>query len=147
MTYTKPKWWQYLPWHVMVFGVGMLLALVGLIVFAVNLANAGGQVNLTWDQASDCSIVTGWEVLVAPITTANPNPQPTAATIGVSIANTGTPPCGLAMTKTATVTAGVGPTRFWLRAVDGGSVKSKESNAVDASLPLGKPSGLTVVPQ
>lgn len=122
------------------FTVGFTVACA---LLSASIAYAGGPVALTWNQASDCSEVTGWELLVAPITTANPNPQPTAAVVGVSFAND-QPPCGLNMTRTVTVASGVGPQRFWLRAL-AGAVRSDVSNAVTASLPLGKPSGLTVV--
>ena len=119
-----------------------LLVATTLGLFLAAAAYAGGPVAVTWDQAADCASVSGWELLQAPITTANPNPQPTAATIGASIQNSGTPPCGLAMTKTVTL-AGVGLSRFWIRAV-AGTVKSGESNSVDASLPLARPAGLSV---
>jgi hypothetical protein len=110
--------------------------------YGAGLAHAGGPTVVTWDQATDCASVQGWELLQAPITTANPNPQPTAAVIGVTIANNA-PPCGLNMTRTVTL-AGVGPTRFWLRAVASGG-KSGVSNAVEASLPLAPPASLSVV--
>lgn len=122
--------------------VGFLLGLMVAYLWGAGTAIAGGPTVVTWDQGADCASIGGWELLVAPITSAQPNPQPTAAAVGVTIANTGTPPCGLAMTRTVNV-AGVGPTRFWLRAV-AGATKSKESNAVDASLPLAAPAGLSV---
>jgi len=75
---------------------------------------------------------------------AQPNPQPTAATFTVSIANQPPVVCGSAATTTAAV-SGVGPTRFWLRAVLGSTAKSGESNSVDVTLPLARPAGLTVV--
>lgn len=142
MPYPKPlyariDWVLWLP--------VLFLALVVLIfVVGTHVVFAGGDVKVTWDQASDCNVVTGWELLVAPVTTQQPNPQPSDATVGVSIPK-GQPPCGLGMTKTATVTAGVGPQRFWLRAV-AGATKSAESNAANASLPLAPPGQLTVVP-
>lgn len=123
------------------FTVGFTVACV---LVSASVAFAGGPVALTWNQASDCSEVTGWELLVAPVTTANPNPQPTSAVVGVSFAND-QPPCGLNMTRTVNV-SGVGPQRFWLRAL-AGSIRSDVSNAVDRSMPLGKPSGLVVAPQ
>ena len=101
-----------------------------------------GQVTATWDQAMDCAVITGWELRVAPITLAQPNPVALSATLGASIANTGTPTCGLAMAKTVTV-PGVGAYRFWMRAL-AGAVASADSGSVDASIPLGKPSGLHV---
>jgi hypothetical protein len=123
--------------------VGFLSA-VGLILIlgCPTLACAGGPRIVTWDQAADCASVQAWELLQAPITTANPNPVSTAATLGVTIPNSG-PPCGLAMTRTVTV-AGVGPTRFWIRAV-AGTLRSDVSNPVDRSLPLAAPAGLSVV--
>lgn len=124
--------------------VAFLLGMLAMGVLTnVGVALAGGPVALTWNQASDCSEVTGWELLVAPITTANPNPQPTAAVVGVSFAND-QPPCGLNMTRTVNVASGVGPQRFWLRAL-AGAVKSDVSNAVNASMPLSKPTGLQLV--
>lgn len=110
----------------------------------VTKAMAGGPTVVSWDQGADCASITGWELVQAPITTAQPNPQPTAGSIGASIANTGTPPCGLAMTRTVTL-AGVGPTRFWIRAV-AGATKSIESNSADAALPLASPGQLRVAP-
>ena len=111
--------------------------------YATGVAHAGGPTVVSWDQASDCASVQGWELLQAPITAANPNPQPTAAVVGVTIQNSGTPPCGLAMTRTVTLN-GAGPTRFWLRAV-AGAQRSVESNAVGAVLPLAPPTSLSVV--
>lgn len=141
MPYTKPFWmrWEWTWWLPLMF-----VAFVALIfVVGTRVVFAGGDVKLTWDQASDCSVVTGWELLVAPITQQQPNPQPVDAQIGVSIPK-GQPPCGLAMQKTATITSGVGPQRFWIRAV-AGATKSGESGNVDASMPLGKPSGFQLV--
>lgn len=122
--------------------VGFLLGVMCSYVWGAGTAIAGGPTVVTWDQGADCGLVTGWELLVSPITAAQPNPQPSAAPVGVTIANSGTPPCGLAMTRTVNV-AGVGPSRFWLRAV-AGPTKSGESNSVDASLPLARPAGLSV---
>lgn len=138
----RPASWEELG---LVFFVGLSvgMALMWLIA-GLTPAFAGGPVAVTWDQASDCPAVTGWELLQAPITTAQPNPPVGSATLGASIANTGTPPCGLAMVKTVTVT-GIGPTRFWLRGV-AGTVKSADSNSVDASLPFAKPGLTSVVP-
>jgi hypothetical protein len=121
----------------------LLAVLLGLSLLAKTVL-AGGPVALTWNQATDCPSVVGWELLVAPISTANPNPPVTTASVGVSFANN-VPPCGLSMSRTVNV-SGVGQQRFWLRAVATAS-KSSESNSIDASLPLGKPDGLTVVPQ
>lgn len=136
----RPASWFELGFAFLVgFGIGVVLT----VAFGAGVAHAGGGATVTWDQGADCSSVTGWELLAAPITTAQPNPQPTAAAIGASIQNTGTPPCGLAMSKAVTL-SGVGPTRFWIRAV-AGATKSGESNSVDVSLPLAKPAGLTVV--
>ncbi len=137
-------------WYELALAVaaGIFLGFSVACVMFVSTAHAGGPVALTWSQASDCGEVTGWELLVAPITTANPNPSPTSATVGVSFANSGAP-CGLNMTRTVTVTSGVGPQRFWLKAytpgAGGARFYSDVSNSADASMPLGKPSGLTVV--
>lgn len=138
----RPASWKELT---AMFGLGLLVGLGLAMAVWPTCAFAGGPTVVSWNQDADCAAVTGWELLQAPITTTNPNPQPTAAVVGVTIPNTGTPPCGLAMTRTVTA-SGVGPTRFWLRAL-AGATKSGESNSVDASLPLGKPLGLTVVPQ
>lgn len=135
----RPASWRelFVAFLLGMFAMGILTNL------GIGLAHAGGPVALTWNQATDCAEVTGWELLVAPVTTANPNPQPTSAVAGVSFAND-QPPCGLSMSRTVNVASGVGPQRFWLRAV-AGTTKSDVSNAVNASMPLGKPSGLTVV--
>jgi len=119
----------------------MSLALAIGFALASSIADAGGTLALTWDQASDCASITGWELLVAPITAANPTPAPTSAIVRASIANTGAPTCGLAMTTRVTLTTGTGPQRFWLRAVAGAD-RSAESNTVDLSLPLARPSNL-----
>jgi hypothetical protein len=138
----RPHSWVELGWA-FVAGIGVALCAYGFgLMVGATTAHAGGPAVLTWNQATDCGSVTAWELLAAPITQANPNPQPTAATVGVTIANSG-PPCGLNMSRTVDV-SGVGPMRFWLRAV-AGSVRSGTSNAVDQSLPLGKPDGLQVV--
>lgn len=135
MVIQRPRSWIELGWA---FVAGIAVAAV---VFAAGVAFAGGPTMITWDQGSDCAAVTGWELVSVPITTSNPNPQPTGAGLSVPKDASG---CGLAMSRTVTTT-GVGPTRFWLRAV-AGATKSAESNSVDASLPLGKPTGLTVAP-
>lgn len=127
------------------FLLGFAIGVVLTVTFAAGVAHAGGPTVVAWNQSADCASVTGWELLAAPITTAQPNPQPSGATVGVTIPNTGTPPCGLAMSRTVNL-SGVGSYRYWLRAL-AGSTKSGESNAVEASQPLGKPDGLTVVPQ
>lgn len=137
MPYPKP-WYVRIDWPLWLLTV----MCIGLSWLIVGLVLAGGPVAVTWDQGQDCGVVTGWELLQASVTTSQPNPQPTSAVIGVSIPNTGTPPCGLAMTKTVTV-SGIGPTRFWLRAVATAG-KSGTSNQVDAALPFAAPSGLTV---
>lgn len=131
---------------VVLFLLGVLVGAVSMGLLRPACAQAAGPVTLTWNQPSDCEAVTGWELLVAPITTTQPNPDPTAATLGASIATSDTPPCGSGMTRTlATLTgASVGPTRFWLRAV-AGAIRSDASAGVDAGVPLGKPTGLTVV--
>jgi hypothetical protein len=134
------SWFELLFAFLMGMGVGVAVT----VVFAAGVAHAGGDARVTWDQATDCTSVTGWELLGAPITLAVPNPAPATASIQMSIANTAPVVCGFGATRTAAV-SGVGPTRFWLRAVFGASLKSGESNSVDVSLPLGKPSGLTVV--
>jgi hypothetical protein len=140
MAYPIPKWWQRVPWHLVLPAGAFVGFLVWLIFFAVRLAQAGGPAVVTWDQGADCGSITGWELASAPVTAAAPNPAP--PTGGVSIPNSGSPFCGLAMSRTVTTT-GVGPTRFWLRAV-AGPTKSTESNSADAALPLAKPAGLTV---
>lgn len=132
------SWWELIE-------AFMLGALTSLVLLYPTPVWAGGPVVVTWDQAADCASVTGWELLVAPVTTVNPNPLPSAATLGATIANTGTPACGMAMVKTATITSGVGPQRFWIRAV-GGAIKSVESNSVDASLSFTAPGLRSVTP-
>lgn len=142
MPYKKPFYSQidWVLWLPVLFGALIVL----MFVVGTRVVFAGGDVQVRWDQASDCSVVTGWELLVAPVTTQQPNPQPSDAVVGVSIPK-GTPACGLAMQKTVTVTAGVGPQRFWLQAV-AGTTKSGVSNAANASLPLAPPGQLTVTP-
>lgn len=125
------------------FVVGVAVTVLAFVLFYPTCVLAGGAVDVTWSQSADCAIVTGWDVLIAPITTQQPNPQPTAAAIGVSIANTGTPACGLNMQKRVTVSDGVGPTRFWIRAV-APQAFSKPSNPADASVPLAPPAGLSI---
>lgn len=125
----------------------LILALTGLAVgaflcVALLAVATAGTVDVRWNQASDCAAITGWEVMVAPVTAANPNPSFTSATVGVSIPTTGLT-CGLNMQKTNLALNAVGQTRFWLRAV-AGTQRSSESNSVDVSVPLGPPSGLTV---
>lgn len=147
MSYVKP-WWMH-PARLetaLLYVTTFVVGLIWFVIVGLSLATfvyAGGPVALTWDQANDCSVVTGWELLQASVTTAQPNPQPTSAVIGVSIPNTGTPPCGLAMTRTVNV-SGIGPTRFWLRAVAAAG-KSGTSNNVDAALPFAPPTGLQIV--
>jgi hypothetical protein len=138
---TRPINWAEIG---VMFIVGFIAGVLVTLTFACGVAYAGGNAVVTWDQAADCTSVTGWELLGAPITLAVPNPAPATASIQMSIANTAPVVCGFGATRTAAV-SGVGPTRFWLRAVFGASLKSGESNSVDVSLPLGKPSGLTVV--
>jgi hypothetical protein len=141
MVVQRPHTWAELGWA-FIAGIGTALFAYGLgVMFGAATAHAGGPTVVSWNQATDCASVTAWELLAAPITSANPNPQPTTAAVGVTITNTGSP-CGLNMTRTVDV-SGVGPMRFWLRAV-AGSTRSGTSNAVDQSLPLGKPDGLTV---
>jgi hypothetical protein len=144
MPYPKPSFWSVVPWTLVLPALALIALVLGLVVFAASLVQAGGPTVVTWSQPTDCDVVTGWELLAAPITTANPNPQPPAANVAVSIPNTGTPLCGPGMTKTVTL-AGVGPSRFWIRAAVN-TFKSGESNSVDASLPLGKPGLTSVVP-
>lgn len=135
----RPWSWLELLWTFL-FGLGIGVVLT--VVFAAGYAHAGGSAVVRWDQPADCTSVTGWEFLGAPITAAQPDPQPTVATLQVSIANVAPVVCGFGASKTVTV-AGVGPQRYWLRAVMG-AVKSGESNSVDVTLPLARPSGLTV---
>lgn len=140
MPYPEPKWWQQVPWVMIVTALAVVGFAGALVLFGARLAHAGGPAVVTWDQVADCVAVTSWELLAAPVTTANPNPLPGAATVAMTIPNT--PPCGLAMSRTVT-TSGVGPTKFWIRAV-AGAFRSGESNSVEVALPLARPSGLGI---
>lgn len=133
----KPDWIDALAW-----GLIALFAAAGFALFVIGIAEAG-TVDVKWNQTADCTAITGWELLVAPITTAQPNPPVTSATVGVSIPTTGLT-CGLNMQKLGQAVNGVGQTRFWMRAV-AGTTRSAESNSVDVSVPLAPPSGLQVV--
>lgn len=127
------------------FCVGLICGIWAAVLFyGQGVAFAGGPVTLKWDQAGDCPTITSFDVLTAPITTAQPNPPFSAAIVAATFPNggSGAPPCGLAMQRTVSL-SGVGTTRVWLRAV-AGATKSAESNGVDSSFPLAAPSGLTV---
>lgn len=130
------------PWRLVWVILGGLAAGALVALLTLTVANAG-TVDVKWNQTADCQVVSGWELLMAPITTANPNPPVTSAAVGVSIPTTGLV-CGMNMQKLGQAVNGVGQTRFWLRAVAIGGAKSAESNSVDVSVPLGPPSGLTV---
>ena len=133
-------------WEAMIMlAIGCAIGLVAgwLLALGVGSAHAGGTGVLTWNQPADCASVTGWDLLAAPITAAQPNPQPTHATVQTTISNGPPVICGPTATRT-TLVSGVGPTRFWLRARNG-LVTSGESNAVDVSLPLARPASLTLV--
>lgn len=144
MPYRRP-WYMQVRWHLVLFPLLFATALGLVFFFAVRLANAGGPAVVTWNQPTDCPSITGWELAAAAITTAKPNPTFADATVQVSIANTAPLVCGLGASKTVNLN-GVGSARYWLTSV-AGTIKAGPSNSVDASLPLGKADGLTVVPQ
>lgn len=133
------------PDALLAFTLVLAAVVLALLVFFwwTGAAFAGGQATVRWDQGADCGQVVGWELLQAPVTATGPTPVPSMATVGASIPNDGTPACGMAMQQTVTL-VGIGPQRFWLRAVGANGVKSAESGSVDASLPLARPSGLSL---
>jgi hypothetical protein len=121
--------------------VGFLAGFAIALVIAASTAHAGGVV-VTWQQPSDCPAIDAWELLAAPNPSASPSPS--SAQVVATIPN-GPPVICDALTQAVAVNV-LGPTRFWLRSIENTSgLVSGPSNAVDASVPLGKPVGLTVV--
>jgi len=131
-------YWEALTILALGFSAGFLVGWA----MAVTDAHAGGPGVLTWSQPADCAQITHWELLAAPITAAQSNPQPTNATIQATVTNGPPVLCGPSATRT-TIVSGLGPMRFWLRAA-AGLVKSGESNAVDVVLSLARPVALAL---
>jgi hypothetical protein len=100
------------------------------------VCRASGPRTVTFDQVSDCTFITGWELAYEPMATAGALPSATA--LGFSATNISPLVCGIGA-KFAYSAIGVGQYRFWLRAVASDGTKSAYSNTVDAPLPFAAP--------
>lgn len=125
-------------------------ALVGMgLMLACPTSAEAGQVVVTIMQPTDCGEIEAFELLGAPLPNPATPPPPTGAPVLATLPNV--PACtnGVAFTKTSVSVNTLGMTRFWARAVNttgiGAPGTSGVSPEADASIPLGKPSSLTIV--
>lgn len=94
---------------------------------------ASGPMKVTFDQANDCAVITGWQVEFESTVTAGAVPG--SKSIGVSIPNTAPLVCGSGILQTIPVST-VGLTRFWVQAVAAGGITSAFSNSIDVAVPF-----------
>jgi len=123
----------------------MRILLAGALVLLATAAHAASSATFTLRQDADCAAVASWDMLSAPITTANPNPGPSSATVLVALANTPTPCAnGIAFSRTVNVVLAAGQVRFWMRAVGTDGTLSGVSNSLDRSVPPARPVAVDV---
>ena len=104
------------------------------LLLAAQFVHASGGMQAQFDQLADCPFIAGWEVAYEPVSAGGTVPGTGA--LGASFPNSGT--CG-PNTQGAFQATGVGPHRFWLRAVAGDGTLSPYSNSLDVTIPFAAP--------
>lgn len=121
-----------------------LLAGAVVLIAAGSVSHAASSATFTVRQDSDCVAVASFDMLSAPITTAQPNPGPSDATVLASFANTPVCANGIAFSRTVPVVLAAGQVRFWMRNVASDGTLSGVSNSLDRSVPPSRPVAVDV---
>lgn len=124
-----------------VLGLALGAAMSLLLLFTPDRAWGSGPRRLVFNQPADCTFVARWETAYEPTGTAGTLPSSAAAKVLVE--NAAPVVCGPGITAVSGF-LGVGPTRFWLRAIATDGSTSAWSNSVDAPLPFAAPALVSV---